>query len=197
MGVGSGIVWDSEPEAEYAECLLKARFLTDDPLPDFALLETVRWDDGYALLDRHLDRLRRAAAYFGFPFDEAVLRDRLRETEARLGEVSRVRLTLDRRERVETEATPLADLPLVLRRAVVFPEPADSADPFLRHKTTHPRLLRPRDAMGDGTRLRRGNPHERARRAYRGHAHEPLRPARRPAVDTAPRVRRAGRRLPR
>ena len=27
MGVGSGIVWDSEAEAEYAECLLKARFL--------------------------------------------------------------------------------------------------------------------------------------------------------------------------
>ncbi|MEM1115287.1 MAG: aminodeoxychorismate synthase component I [Bacteroidota bacterium] len=27
--VGSGIVWDSEAEAEYAECLLKARVLTD------------------------------------------------------------------------------------------------------------------------------------------------------------------------
>ena len=27
--VGSGIVWDSEPDAEYAECLLKARVLTD------------------------------------------------------------------------------------------------------------------------------------------------------------------------
>ena len=29
FGVGSGIVWDSEAEAEYAECLLKARFLTE------------------------------------------------------------------------------------------------------------------------------------------------------------------------
>ena len=27
--VGSGVVWDSEPEAEYAECLLKGRVLTD------------------------------------------------------------------------------------------------------------------------------------------------------------------------
>src|SRR5690606_21979836 len=27
MGVGSGIVWDSEAAAEYDECLLKARFL--------------------------------------------------------------------------------------------------------------------------------------------------------------------------
>jgi para-aminobenzoate synthetase/4-amino-4-deoxychorismate lyase len=29
LGVGSGIVWDSTPEAEYAECLLKARFLLE------------------------------------------------------------------------------------------------------------------------------------------------------------------------
>lgn len=29
MGIGGGIVWDSEPEAEYAEALLKARFLSD------------------------------------------------------------------------------------------------------------------------------------------------------------------------
>ena len=28
-GVGSGIVWDSDPAAEYAECLLKGRVLTD------------------------------------------------------------------------------------------------------------------------------------------------------------------------
>ena len=29
LGVGSGVVWDSLAEAEYDECLLKARFLTD------------------------------------------------------------------------------------------------------------------------------------------------------------------------
>ena len=27
--VGTGIVWDSEADAEYAECLMKARVLTD------------------------------------------------------------------------------------------------------------------------------------------------------------------------
>ncbi len=137
MGSGSGIVWDSEPEAEYAECLLKARFLTDEA-PAFALLETIRWDAGFALLDRHLDRMRRAAAYFDFPFDEAAVRERLAETGARLGsEVHRVRLTLDRRGRVEVQTMPLAEAPLRLRRVAVYPEPADSADPFLRHKTTH------------------------------------------------------------
>ena len=29
LGVGSGVVWDSEAGAEYDECLLKARFLTE------------------------------------------------------------------------------------------------------------------------------------------------------------------------
>ncbi len=31
LGIGSGVVWDSVPADEYAECLLKARFLTDQP----------------------------------------------------------------------------------------------------------------------------------------------------------------------
>jgi para-aminobenzoate synthetase/4-amino-4-deoxychorismate lyase len=30
LGLGSGIVADSNPEAEYAECLLKGRFLAID-----------------------------------------------------------------------------------------------------------------------------------------------------------------------
>jgi para-aminobenzoate synthetase/4-amino-4-deoxychorismate lyase len=30
MGVGSGVVWDSDPDAEYAECALKGEFLTRD-----------------------------------------------------------------------------------------------------------------------------------------------------------------------
>ena len=127
MGSGSGVVWDSDADAEYDECLLKARFLTTPPTPDFALLETIRWDGGYDLLDRHLDRLRRSADYFGFPFDEAALRDRLCATELQRGEGYKVRLTLDRRGRIGLAATPLAADPLPLRRAAVFPEPADSA----------------------------------------------------------------------
>ncbi len=36
MGVGSGIVWDSDAESEYAECLLKARFVTEALAPPLA-----------------------------------------------------------------------------------------------------------------------------------------------------------------
>ena len=33
MGVGGGIVWDSTPQGEYDECMLKARFLTEAAYP--------------------------------------------------------------------------------------------------------------------------------------------------------------------
>lgn len=139
MGSGSGVVWDSDAEAEYDECLLKARFLTAPPAPDFALLETMRWDGGFDLLDRHLDRLRAAADYFAYPLDEEAIRERLsaHTADVRAGSPRKVRLTLDRRGHTEVVVTPLDADPLPLRRAVVYPEPVDAADPFLRHKTTH------------------------------------------------------------
>ena len=137
MGSGSGVVWDSDPDAEYNECLLKARFLTAPAPPDFALLETMRWEGGVALLDRHLARLRRSADYFEVPFDEAAVRGRLEEVESELvpGEAHRLRLTLDRHGDVHIDAGPLDATPF--RRAVIYPEPADPSDPFQRHKTTH------------------------------------------------------------
>jgi para-aminobenzoate synthetase/4-amino-4-deoxychorismate lyase len=74
MGVGSGIVIDSDPASEYRECLLKAEFLTHPPnsLPDrFSLVETLLWDGQYPLIELHLDRLEDSANYFGFPCDRA------------------------------------------------------------------------------------------------------------------------------
>ncbi len=64
MGIGSGIVADSSPDAEWQECLLKARFLTS-PLPEFHLIETIFHDrDGYLYFKDHLDRLLASASYF-------------------------------------------------------------------------------------------------------------------------------------
>jgi para-aminobenzoate synthetase/4-amino-4-deoxychorismate lyase len=141
MGSGSGIVWDSDADAEYDECLLKARFLTAPPTPDFALLETMRWGGGYDLLDRHLSRLRASAAYFGIVVPDDLESQLEAHAESlRPGVEYRVRLTLDRRGRAALESTPLDAAPLPLRRAVVFPEPVRADDPFLRHKTTHRRV---------------------------------------------------------
>ena len=69
FGVGSGVVWDSDPDREYDECLLKGSVLGRRPEP-FDLLETIRWTpgEGFFLLERHLDEA---------PGVRAVLRIRL------------------------------------------------------------------------------------------------------------------------
>ena len=60
-GVGSGIVIDSDPEAEYRECGWKARFL-NELRPDFGIFETMRVEDKQCrLLDLHLGRLNSSA----------------------------------------------------------------------------------------------------------------------------------------
>ena len=64
----------SSVDAEWQECLLKASFLRDCD-PGLKLIETLRRDGGvYPMWAGHLARLRRSAAYFGFPLDEQLLR---------------------------------------------------------------------------------------------------------------------------
>lgn len=146
MGVGSGIVWDSEPTAEYEECALKGAFLTgdattpqDEESEDFKLIETMRFDGvRLPLLDRHVERLARSATYFSFPFDEARFRRRIRaavlghETDAPL----KVRATLDRWGRLTVTTTPIDPTNDEPWRLTVADERADRTDPFFYHKTT-------------------------------------------------------------
>jgi para-aminobenzoate synthetase / 4-amino-4-deoxychorismate lyase len=68
LGLGSGIVADSEADDEWAECLAKAAFLTRRGVPD--LIETMRVEDGM-LPDQalHLDRLAASAAHLGHRLD--------------------------------------------------------------------------------------------------------------------------------
>ncbi|HFC6123575.1 TPA: chorismate-binding protein [Neisseria meningitidis] len=69
-GVGSGIVIDSDPVAEYRECGWKARFL-NELRPDFGIFETLRVENGRcALLDRHLCRLKTSAQALNLPLPD-------------------------------------------------------------------------------------------------------------------------------
>ena len=72
MGVGAGIVLDSIAADEYAECRLKASFLTGAE-PGFELFETMyaTREEGVRHLSRHLARLSSSAATLGFKLDDA------------------------------------------------------------------------------------------------------------------------------
>jgi para-aminobenzoate synthetase/4-amino-4-deoxychorismate lyase len=138
MGVGGGIVWDSEPASEYGECLLKARFLTE-PHEPFRLIETMRWvqGEGFHLLERHIARLRASSRHFGFRCDEVRVRKALSRAVQTLEGVQRVRLTLGAAGDIEVEAEAIAlPAPDTVWRYAIADERVDSRDWRFHHKTT-------------------------------------------------------------
>ena len=140
MGIGSGIVADSDAAAEWAECHVKARFATQLK-PDFALFETLRCDGGkhpYPLLERHLRRLGDSASALGISFDAGTARVMLARTAAALaddGPSHRVRLALSADGSLAITHAALDPLPA--RATVCLAKDTLSADDYLlRHKTT-------------------------------------------------------------
>jgi para-aminobenzoate synthetase / 4-amino-4-deoxychorismate lyase len=142
MGIGSGVVFDSQGPKEYDECLLKMKFLTD-PVKPFELIETLLYEpgSGFALLERHIERLRTSARYFDFAYDEDAARHALADAVAGKGERLRVRLLLAESGAITVTTTPLpAPAPDAVMRYVISDTRLNSADIFLFHKTTRREL---------------------------------------------------------
>ena len=78
LGIGSGVVYDSSPEDEYGECLLKGKFVQDaidsfgvSPSRSLSLIETFRYSRGrYRFLEDHMKRMQRSALAFGVSFSK-------------------------------------------------------------------------------------------------------------------------------
>jgi para-aminobenzoate synthetase/4-amino-4-deoxychorismate lyase len=137
MGVGAGIVHDSVAADEYAECRLKAQFLTGLP-SEFELFETMHATrtEGCRYLDRHLRRLHSSAAYFGFSYQEADVRKLLQQAcEVLPPGPHRLRLALNQSGVCALQSAPLAALPQPVK-LLLAQEPTEAGDLFLRHKTT-------------------------------------------------------------
>lgn len=121
LGIGGGVVQDSAAASEYAECLLKARFLERAPLH---LIETFRWVGpetaegpadlspgptpqgradkrgprpgyGFTRLERHLGRMEASARLFQMPYATPAAMLALDAALAGKAGAQRVRLTLD------------------------------------------------------------------------------------------------------
>jgi para-aminobenzoate synthetase/4-amino-4-deoxychorismate lyase len=138
LGVGSGITWDSRPEAEYEECLAKGLFAQGPP-PRFSLLESMLFeqDKGLFLLERHLLRLSESARYFGFPVNICSIREALSVYSAKLAGTKKVRLSLSHSGVFLIESEELSErdesgIPLIALAATRV----DSTNPFLYHKTS-------------------------------------------------------------
>ncbi len=143
-GSGGAIVWDSKPEEEFREALLKGRYLVDPPL-EFQLIESMLWSPatGFRFLPDHLRRLVSSARYFGFRIRrERVLSALDAAIRNRPGTAPlKIRLLLARDGSASAEAAPVppgADRegPARVKISAVT---VSSRDAFVRHKTTHRR----------------------------------------------------------
>jgi para-aminobenzoate synthetase/4-amino-4-deoxychorismate lyase len=138
FGTGGGIVAESMATEEWEEARTKALVL-GTTVPEFRLLETIRWDpeEGFSLLERHLSRLARSAEYFNFELQSGLLEGRLQKASGEWPrEVHRVRLLVDSSGEPEIEAEPLSLDDQVWKLALAR-HPVDRRDRFLFHKTTH------------------------------------------------------------
>jgi len=134
LGVGSGITWDADPAAEYAECLTKGKFLETSPA--LGLIESLRLENGrYHRLERHLSRMAWSAGRLGHPFTRAAAEKVLLAHAAAVAGTRKVRLLLAPTGALSIESQALPEdegRPLLLAMAR---EVVDPADPLLYLKT--------------------------------------------------------------
>jgi para-aminobenzoate synthetase/4-amino-4-deoxychorismate lyase len=133
LGLGSGVVADSNEADEWAECLAKGDFAKVDGT-GFDLIETMRFEPmaGILRLELHLERMKASAQLFGFEFDRHALRNRLHASIFHLDQLSKIRLMVSRHGAVAIEISPLQDV--TDWRVAVVPLPVAAEDFRLRHK---------------------------------------------------------------
>ena len=133
-GVGSGIVIDSDPAAEYRECGWKARFL-NELRPAFGIFETIRVENKQCrLLDLHLGRLKTSAQALNLPLPDDC-ETRIRQYTADLSDgLFRLKAELVSDDLILSHAA-TAELPAP-QRVIPAPQPLPRHDYLRRFKTT-------------------------------------------------------------
>lgn len=137
LGLGSGIVADSDEESEWAECLAKGGF-AKMPGYGFDLIETMRFepDQGILRLELHLERMKDSARALEFEFDRHAARNQLHAATFHMDHAAKLRLLLSRTGAIAISAEPAPAEPGEPWRVAILPLPVDVHDYRLRHKTS-------------------------------------------------------------
>jgi len=137
LGVGGAIVADSEAMAEWRECMVKGGFARG-AASGADLIETMRFDpeEGVALLELHLERMKASAAQLGFSFDRHETRNLVHAICFELEEPAKLRLVLARSGAIALETAPLPEALTEPVACVALPHPLVPGDWRLRHKSS-------------------------------------------------------------
>jgi para-aminobenzoate synthetase/4-amino-4-deoxychorismate lyase len=145
IGLGSGIVWDSNPKQEYEEVKLKSRFLTS-PQKYFEIFETALVKNSeVTFLEEHLLRLRTTAEYFLFKFDEKALTKKLSLLlkKADKSDSFKLKIILNKYGNVSFKISEFSILPPIIK-VILSANRINSQNKFQYFKTTN-RILYDRE----------------------------------------------------
>lgn len=142
-GIGSGIVWDSQSDLEYEECLNKATAVTRST-PPLELFETILWEpeSGFFLLEEHLSRMTDGADYLSWPLNPEDVMSLLEEVAQRCATTAqpqRIRIYASKSGSLRHDLSPLTALRSPYRISLAK-EPIALEDPRLFRKTTDRRI---------------------------------------------------------
>ncbi|MGT2934567.1 aminodeoxychorismate synthase component I [Streptococcus castoreus] len=138
-GVGGGITWQSKWKDEYEEVHQKTAFLYRQK-QDFVLKTTAKvTQQQVTLLDYHLNRLKEAAAYFAYPYDEIRLRQSLAAYLATKDDRSyRLHITLGKNGQMSLSDQILESLrPTFLNALLTLQKTKQEDSPFTYFKTSY------------------------------------------------------------
>ncbi|RVU84165.1 aminodeoxychorismate synthase component I [Leucothrix sargassi] len=152
LGIGGGIIYESDAVEEWKESQLKARFITGLN-KQFKLIETFLYEaetQTVLRFEKHLARLQNSAQVFGFPFEVQHIKTLVHEHLTSAQHNLKVRLLLDSSGEVTVSSDALAapsktDKPLV----GVTHYTIDADNLFRRHKTTNRALYNQAFAEGE------------------------------------------------
>ena len=137
MGIGGGIVYDSDAQSEYEEAKLKANFLIKEIFPDFKIIETILFYNKYEYLNLHLKRMKFSALYFDFKFPKSSIIKKLKfiKTHLKNNTKYKIRILLSKDGNFEIIYEPVI-LPKTYKLKISEIK-INHFDNFLYHKTTN------------------------------------------------------------
>ena len=150
VGLGSGVVADSNAADEWAECMAKGDFAKmADSIPAgkvetgsapvvFDLIETMLFEpaEGIFRLEEHLARMKASARKLGFEFDRHATRNALQVACFHIEKRSRIRLLLSSGGATALEIAPAPEPEAKIWHVALVPTSLPSHDDRRNHKTT-------------------------------------------------------------
>ncbi|MBZ0183402.1 MAG: aminodeoxychorismate synthase component I [Melioribacteraceae bacterium] len=140
IGLGSGIVWDSDGLQEYSEVSLKSNFLVKTD-KYFELFETMLFENGKIfLIDEHIERLKNAANYFLFKINTAKIITKIIDAVNALDLNKNYKIKLMLRKDGHTEINISEEISFQSNKIVISGNKINAKNRFQYFKTTNREL---------------------------------------------------------